>query len=145
MEALALHPKFQDLREECHLFPDHAEQLLQVYLDLTQAKGFADVHVIQAPQIKRCLIEGLHPDNGNRYLIIPTFVTEPWAVVKMDATFSALSTEQDQRLQAGAASRVTLGVVAADSTITYINLYRGIPPEGANKDPAQGRTSTSGK
>ncbi|KAI7817810.1 tRNA intron endonuclease [Gamsiella multidivaricata] len=121
------HPKFEELKEECLLFPDHAEQLLQVYLDLVESKDFEDVHVIQAPLLERCLIEGLHPDNSNRYLVIPSLVSEPWSVAKLDDTFSALSMEQDPRLKDGAASRITFGVVAADSTITYLNLQRSRP------------------
>ncbi|KAG0320683.1 hypothetical protein BGZ99_004367 [Dissophora globulifera] len=104
MDLLSLHPKFQDLKEECLQFPDHAEQLFQVYLDLTQAKDFEDVHVIKAPLLGRCLIEGVHPDNGNRYLVLPTLATEPWSVTKMEASLSALSNEPDPRLKAAAAS-----------------------------------------
>jgi hypothetical protein len=28
--------KFEDLRDECLLYPEHAEQLFQVYLDLRE-------------------------------------------------------------------------------------------------------------
>ncbi|KAG0214436.1 hypothetical protein BGX33_002162 [Mortierella sp. NVP41] len=100
MDALELHPRFNDVRDECHLFPDHAEQLFQVYLDLTQAKDFEDVSVIQAPLLGRCLIDCKHPDTGVQYLILPVFVAEPWTAAKMESTFSALSNENDARLNA---------------------------------------------
>ncbi|KAF9951911.1 hypothetical protein BGZ72_006662 [Mortierella alpina] len=131
MRGLELHPKFQDLKEDCSKFPEHSEQLFQVYLDLTEAKDFEDVAVIQSPLLGRCLIEGTHPDNAQRFLILPSFITESWTVAKLESVFSALSKEHDARLSAAALSRITLGVVSADSTITYMNLYRGVPPENA--------------
>lgn len=126
------HPKFRDLKDQCLLYPEHAEQLFQVYLDLTEAKDFEGVHVIPAPRIGRCLIQGLHPDNGNKYLILPSLETEVWTINKMDTLFSALSKEQDPALHAAASSKITLGVIATDSTITYLNLYRGIPPASSD-------------
>ncbi|KAK3841987.1 MAG: hypothetical protein J3R72DRAFT_146793 [Linnemannia gamsii] len=126
MDQLALHPRFKDVKDECELFPDHAEQLFQVYLDLTLAKEFEDVSVIRAPALGRCLIECTHPDTRVRYLILPVFVTEPWTVAKMESTFSALDKETDARLKT---PRITLGVISGDSTTTYINLTRGVPPE----------------
>ncbi|KAK3808670.1 MAG: tRNA intron endonuclease [Benniella sp.] len=119
--------KFEDLRDECLLYPEHAEQLFQVYLDLREAKDFEEVNVIPAPLLGRCLIHGLHPDTGNRYLVLPSLVTETWTVNKMDALFSALSREQNPQLRAEATFRITLGIIANDSTVTYLNLYRGIP------------------
>ncbi|KAK5815290.1 hypothetical protein F5H01DRAFT_213038 [Linnemannia elongata] len=129
MDKLALHPKFKEVSDECVLFPDHAEQLLQVYLDLVLAKEFESVSVIQAPVLGRCLIECTHPDTRVKYLILPAFVTEPWTVAKIECTFSALDRETDPRLNASAVSRITLGVITGDSTITYMNLTRGVPPE----------------
>ncbi|KAF8947701.1 hypothetical protein BGZ47_008198 [Haplosporangium gracile] len=120
---------FKEVKDECILFPDHAEQLFQVYLDLTLAKEFEDVSVIQAPVLGRCLIECTHPDTRVKHLILPAFVTEPWTVAKMESTFSALDNETDARLNTAAAPRITLGVITADSTITYMNVTRGVPPE----------------
>ncbi|CAO3570094.1 unnamed protein product [Mortierella alpina] len=128
MRGLELHPKFQDLKEDCSKFPVHSEQLFQVYLDLTEAKDFVDVTVIQSPLLGRCLIEGEHPDTAQKFMILPSFITESWTVSKLDSVFSKLSNEQDARLSAAALSRVTLGIISADSTITYMNLYRGVTP-----------------
>ncbi|KAG0289552.1 hypothetical protein BGZ96_006940 [Linnemannia gamsii] len=129
MDELALHPRFKEVKDECVQFPEHAEQLFQVYLDLTLAKEFEDVSVIQAPLLGRCLIECTHPDTRVKYLVLPAFAAEPWTVASMESTFSALDKETDARLSVNVPSRITLGVITGDSTITYINLTRGIPPE----------------
>ncbi|KAF9914642.1 hypothetical protein BX616_007878 [Lobosporangium transversale] len=126
MECLALHPKFHEIREECLSFPDHAEQLLQIYLDLTQAKDFENVHVIKAPLLGRCLIEGTHPDNGLQYMILPAHTSEEWSVAKMEFLFDALQQEQDLRLKDAAKSKITIGLITTDSTVTYLNLTRGL-------------------
>ncbi|KAG0362046.1 hypothetical protein BG005_006860 [Podila minutissima] len=135
MQVLAQHPKFQDVEAECCLFPDHAEQLFQVYLDLTEAKGFENVSVIPAPLLGRCLIEGKNVDNGNDYTVLPVLVTETWSLEKMQDVFSSLDKEQDLRLQTAASSKITLALIAADSTLTYVNLYRGVPPEPKDTPP----------
>jgi len=49
--------------EQCRLFPEHAEQLFQVYLDLSEAKDFEELELLPAPFLGRCLIRGRHPDN----------------------------------------------------------------------------------
>ncbi|GJJ71615.1 hypothetical protein EMPS_03965 [Entomortierella parvispora] len=137
------HPKFQCVAEQCRQFPEHAEQLFQVYLDLSEAKDFEDLEVLPALSLGRCLIRGRHPDNGNIYLIMPCKVSEPWTMSKMEATFKALSLEQDSRLRPVSVSSpsatvpdsFTVGIIAPDSTTTYLNVYRGIPVASVQTAP----------
>ncbi|KAG0050522.1 hypothetical protein BGZ83_004684 [Gryganskiella cystojenkinii] len=128
------HPKFSSLSEQCLQFPDHAEQLFQVYLDLSEAKNFEEMVVLPALSLGRCLIQGKHPDNGQVYLILPCKGSEAWTMTKIEATFRALSSEPDERLRPNNASttapeRFTVGIIVPDSTITYLNIYRGIPTD----------------
>ncbi|KAF9581534.1 hypothetical protein BGW38_001416 [Lunasporangiospora selenospora] len=60
-------------------------------------------------------------------------MSEPWSPAKMDSMFLKLGDEQDQRLKDGAVARITLAIITGDSTLTYVNMRRGIPPEANPK------------
>ncbi|KAF9428936.1 hypothetical protein BGZ94_000431 [Podila epigama] len=61
---------------------------------------------------------------GNHYTILPVLVTETWSIELMQDIFDALEKEQDVRLQDASTSKITLALISADSTLTYVNLYK---------------------
>lgn len=63
IKLFLFYTQFQSVAEQCRQFPEHAEQLFQVYLDLSEAKDFEELEVLPAPSLGRCLIRGRHPDN----------------------------------------------------------------------------------
>ncbi|KAF9166543.1 hypothetical protein DFQ26_007615 [Actinomortierella ambigua] len=75
--ALHAHPKYKSVKAECEQFPEHAEQLFQVYLDLTEAKEFKD---------------------GGYHLALPILASESWTTRSMAHVFESMAQEQDERL-----------------------------------------------
>ncbi|KAG0260712.1 hypothetical protein DFQ27_003409 [Actinomortierella ambigua] len=65
------------VKAECEQFPEHAEQLFQVYLDLTEAKEFKD---------------------GEYHLVLPILASESWTTRSMAYVFESMAQEQDERL-----------------------------------------------
>ncbi|KAG0335363.1 hypothetical protein BG004_008484 [Podila humilis] len=61
---------------------------------------------------------------GNGYTILPVLATASWSVAQMDGLFSTLEKEQDPRLQAASVTKITLALIAADSTLTYVDMTR---------------------
>ncbi|KAG0229093.1 hypothetical protein BGW42_001814 [Actinomortierella wolfii] len=124
--ALHAHSKYDKLKVECELYPEHAEQLFQVYLDLTEAKQFKDVSVIPSTTLQQCFIEGTHPDTGGYHLVLPILASASWTTRYMAHVFESIAQEQDERLRRASDKTITLGIISQDSTVTYVNLHRGI-------------------
>ncbi|KAK9761398.1 hypothetical protein K7432_013734 [Basidiobolus ranarum] len=120
---LHLHPKYKEIAEACETYPEEAEVLFQVYLDLTLEKEWSLVETKHVKAISRFVLEGKKELKEEIRYIVPTLASERWSLERIEKLFIELEKILDNK-----PSSVMLAITSTDSTVVYYTVHSGIVP-----------------
>jgi len=112
----------------CEKYPQSATHLSQVYLDLTTAKTWKEVKVVEIEPLLRCVIFGKANTETETQIIVPCSSSESWSIERITLLFSSLQSFLNKPLY----KSVTLAITFPDSTVVYYKVHEGIVPPTNN-------------
>ncbi|GBB97163.1 hypothetical protein RclHR1_02930012 [Rhizophagus clarus] len=108
----------------CEKYPQSATHLSQVHLDLTKAKAWKEVRVVEIEPLQRCVIFGKANTETEAQIIVPCSSSESWSIERITLLFSSLQSF----LNEPSYKSVTLAITFPDSTVVYYKVHEGIVP-----------------
>ncbi|ORZ19706.1 Sen15 protein-domain-containing protein [Absidia repens] len=124
--------QYDHIQSLASAFPESTTLILQVYQDLALNKLWKTIHVIPIPNLDTCVLQAHEPGTpeDDQLLIIPIRHDEALSTEKIAGLFQGLdqSKLQTNGLMPSPSKRITLAIVARDSTVLYYHISKGLSP-----------------
>ncbi|CAO3618933.1 unnamed protein product [Cunninghamella blakesleeana] len=120
---------FKEITTLTEKYPHYQDITLQVYEDLVLNKAWKKVDVIPIDSLERCILQAHEPETPpeERLIILPIHQDQSLSSSILSATFQQLSLLKiSNHLSHFSLSKITLGIVASDSTVLYYHIHKGL-------------------
>ncbi|CAH1761065.1 14570_t:CDS:2 [Entrophospora sp. SA101] len=77
---MGVNSKLEHISLFCEKYPQIANCLMLVYLDLTLVKSWFEVNVEEVEQLQRCIIKGKQNQESMYEIILPCSSAEEWSI-----------------------------------------------------------------
>ncbi|CDS11560.1 hypothetical protein LRAMOSA03823 [Lichtheimia ramosa] len=115
--------------------PEQWPLVRHVYMDLTLAKMWENVQVYPVESLKTSVLVGHEPDSPSeqQLVILPILQEETVSMNRLSSYFKALRAAGFANQKGQPLGKLTLAIIAPDSTIVYYHIQPGlIPPTSSN-------------
>jgi len=118
MEA---HPNYEVVRAMCTKYPKLAQCVFQTYSDIMFVQQWADVNVVEIPELSRPVITGRNAADEHTRIVVPCSLSENLSIEWLNDVFRNCSPTPNE---------IWIGIVGDDSSMVYYKLSKGIvkPP-----------------
>ncbi|KAJ8664045.1 hypothetical protein O0I10_000323 [Lichtheimia ornata] len=128
---------FQDTLDqlEKQTNPEQWPLVRHVYMDLTLAKMWENVQVYPVESLQTSILVGHEPDTPpeQQLVILPILQEKTVSMDRLSSYFKALRAAGFANQKGQALSKLTLAIIAPDSTIVYYHVQPGlVPPSSSN-------------